>query len=245
MKKVAVIICAAGVGKRFGGKTKKTFVEVDRRPAFLRSVDAFSEREDVKQIIVAISPEDDEKVRVNFEATLSFMGVKLCLGGKERYETVSNALKLVKDDIELVAVHDAVRCCLKKEWIDELFKTAGQTGAAMLACPVTATIKKVADSIITETVDRSDLYEAQTPQVFSAKLLKEAYEKLDDAEKSSVTDDAMLVEKLGAKVSIVETDSSNVKITTQADLAIAEAILRLRGKAKQKRSLGAFEEAQW
>lgn len=245
MKKVAVIICAGGAGKRFGGKTKKTFVEVNKRPAFLRSVDSFSEREDVKQIIVAISPDDEEKVKVNFEATLTFMGVKLCLGGSERYETVANALKLVKDDIDLVAVHDAVRCCLRKEWVDEVFAKAGETSAAMLACPVTATIKKAADGIITETVDRTNLYEAQTPQVFERKLLIEAYEKFDDATKSGVTDDAMLIEKLGAKVSIVETDSSNVKITTQADLAIAEAILKLRDKSKQKRSLGAFEEAQW
>ena len=75
--------------------------------------------------------------------------------------------------------------------------------------------------------------------------LVEAYEKLDDATKKSVTDDAMLVEKFGTKVSIVETDQSNVKITTQADLAIAEAILKLRDKSRQKRSLGAFEEADW
>ena len=81
--------------------------------------------------------------------------------------------------------------------------------------------------------------------MFERKLLVESYEKLDDATKKSVTDDAMLVEKLGTKVSIVETDQSNVKITTQADLAIAEAILKLRDKSRQKRSLGAFEEADW
>ena len=245
MKNVAVIICAGGSGKRFGGKTKKTYVEVNRRAAFLRSVDSFADREDVKQIILAIDPEDDEKMRINHEATLSFMGVKLCNGGAERYETVANAMKLVKDDIDLIAVHDAVRCCLKKEWVDAVFKKASETGAAMLACPVVATIKKVEDGNITETVDRSNLYEGQTPQVFDAKLLKEAYEKLDDETKSSVTDDAMLVEKLGHKVAIVETDNSNIKITSPADLVIAEAILKHRDQQKPKRAFGAFEEAQW
>ena len=138
-----------------------------------------------------------------------------------------------------------MRCCLKKEWVTAVFKKAGETSAAMLACPVTATIKRAEEGIITETVDRTNLYEGQTPQVFERKLLIEAYEKLDDATKASVTDDAMLVEKLGTKVSIVETDQSNVKITTQADLAIAETILKLRDKSKQKKALGAFEEAKW
>lgn len=242
---IAVIICAAGAGTRFGGKTKKTYIEINRRAVFLRSIDSFADREDVKQIILAIPPEDDEKLKINHEATLSFMGVKICHGGAERYETVANALKLVKDDIDLIAVHDAVRCCLKKEWIDEVFAKAAETKAAMLACPVTATIKKVEDGTITETIDRSNLYEAQTPQVFDAKLLKEAYEKLDDKTKSSVTDDAVLVEKLGAKVSVVQTDGSNIKITDPSDAAVVEAILKHRDQQKPKRAMGAFEEAKW
>ena len=242
---IAVIICAAGAGKRFGGKTKKTYVEINRRAVFLRSIDAFADRDDVKQIILVIPAEDKEKIKINHEATLSFMGVKICNGGAERYESVANAIKLIKDDIDLIAVHDAVRCCVKKEWVDEVFKKAAETKAAMLACPVTATIKKVQDGAIVGTVDRSNLYEAQTPQVFEAKLLKEAYEKLDDATKASVTDDAMLVEKLGAKVAIVETDASNVKITGPADMAIVEAILKYRDQQKPKRAMGAFEEAKW
>lgn len=242
---IAVIICAAGAGTRFGGKTKKTYIEINRRPVFMRSIDSFAEREDVKQIILVIPPEDEEKLRINHEATLSFMGVKICHGGAERYESVANAIEMVKNDIDFVAVHDAVRCCVKKEWVDEVFKKAEETKAAMLACPVVATIKKVEDGTITETVDRSNLYEAQTPQVFEAGLLKEAYNKLDDETKSSVTDDAMLVEKLGNKVSIVETDNSNIKITKPSDLAIAEAILKYRDQQKPKRAFGAFEEAQW
>lgn len=244
-KKVAVIICAAGASSRFGGDRKKPFVDVAGRPAFLRSIDYFAERDDVCQVILAISPEDDELIRVKWGAALAFSGVKLCFGGAERFDTVSKALELVKNEAELIAVHDAVRCCLRDDWLDELFKTAGKTGAAMLACPVVATLKKVENSRIIETVDRTRLYEAQTPQVFDAKLIKDAYAKLDTLDISAITDDAQLVEALGQTVYIVETDHSNVKITRKNDVAIAEAIIKSRPKPKPEGPAGPYIEAQW
>jgi 2-C-methyl-D-erythritol 4-phosphate cytidylyltransferase len=161
---------------------------------------------------VAISPEDEEIVKVKWGAALAFNGVKLCFGGAERFETVAKAMELVKDEAELIAVHDSVRCCLTNAWLDELFKTGAETGAAMLACPVVATLKKVEGGKIIDTVNRSGLYEAQTPQVFDSKLLKKAYAKLDSLDKSKITDDAQLVEAMGQAVHIVETDHSNIKI---------------------------------
>lgn len=178
MKKAAVIICAAGASSRFGGDRKKPFVDVAGRPAFLRSIDFFAGRQDVVQILLAIPPEEQEMVEIKWGAALGFNAVKLCHGGAERFETVANALKKVSPEAELIAVHDAVRCCLTAEWLDALMAKAAQTGAAMLACPVTATLKKVQDGRIIDTVDRTGLYEAQTPQVFDAKLLKDAYAKL-------------------------------------------------------------------
>lgn len=245
MKKVSVVICAAGASSRFGGDRKKPFVDVAGRPAFLRSIDFFAERDDVCQVLLAVSKEDEELVTVKWGAALGFSGVKLCFGGAERFETVANALEKVSSDADLIAVHDAVRCCLMNEWVDELFKTAGQTGAAMLACPVVATLKKVQDSKIVETVDRADLYEAQTPQVFDAKRLKEAYAKLDSVDKSTLTDDAQLIEALGQTVSIVRTDHSNIKITRKNDVPIAEAIIKSRPKPKPEGPAGPFVEAQW
>jgi 2-C-methyl-D-erythritol 4-phosphate cytidylyltransferase len=130
--------------------------------------------------------------------------------------------------------------------LDELFKTAGETGAAMLACPVVATLKKVAGGKIIDTVDRSNLYEAQTPQVFDAKLLKNAYAKLDSLDKSKITDDAQLVEAMGQAVHIVETDHSNIKITRKNDVAIAEAIIKSRPKPKADGPTGPYsEEDMW
>ncbi|MFA5292072.1 MAG: 2-C-methyl-D-erythritol 4-phosphate cytidylyltransferase [Phycisphaerae bacterium] len=250
---IAVIICAAGSSKRFvkdqkhnlEKAKKKQFSDVAGRPAFLRSVEFFAGRDNVKQMILTIPAEDEEMFKITHGANLSFHGVKLCIGGDERFETVAKALVLVKDDIDIVAVHDAVRCCLTEKWLDDVFKLAEKTGAAMLACPVVATLKKVENGQIIETVDRTGLYEAQTPQVFKKDLLKKAYENLGKLDKSKISDDSQLVEALGQKVSIVETDSSNIKITTKADIVIAEAIIKSRPKPKPQGPAGAYYEAEW
>jgi 2-C-methyl-D-erythritol 4-phosphate cytidylyltransferase len=244
-KKVGVIICAAGASKRFGGGRKKPFVDVDRRAVFLRSVEIFSSRDDVKQILLAIAPEDEELVNVKWGPNLKFFNVETYFGGAERFDTVQKGLELIKDDIELIAVHDAVRCCVKEEWIDKVIAEAAKTGAAILACPVVATLKEAKDNCVIQTVDRAGLYEAQTPQVFKAELLRKAYENLKNLDRSKISDDAQLVEAIGEKVSLVETDSSNVKITHKADIAIAEAILKSRPKPVPKGPIGPYFEAQW
>jgi 2-C-methyl-D-erythritol 4-phosphate cytidylyltransferase len=245
MKNVSVIVCAAGAGARFGGDRKKPFVEVGGRAAFLRSIEFFANRDDVKQILLAIAPEDEELVSIKWGAMLSFHGVKLCFGGKERFETVAKALEKVRDDAELIAVHDSVRCCLTNDWLDAVFAKAAKTGAAILACPVVATLKRVQNGNIAETVARANLYEAQTPQVFDAVLLKKAYANLKTLDKTAITDDAQLVELLGHPVAIVETDHSNLKITRKNDVPIAEAIINSRPKPKPDGPIGPYIEAQW
>ena len=244
-KSVAAIICAAGASSRFGGKRKKAFIDVAGRAVFLRSVELFSNREDVKQVLLGIAPEDEELVSVKWGPNLKFFGVKTFLGGAERFDTVSKGLELVTDDIDLIAVHDACRCCVTEKIIDAAVTAAAESGAAIPACAVTATIKKVKDNAIEKTVDRSDLYEAQTPQIFSAELLREAYDNLDNLDKSSISDDAQLVEALGRKVTIVETDSSNIKITRGSDVAVAEAIIKSKPKPVPKGPVGPYIEAQW
>jgi 2-C-methyl-D-erythritol 4-phosphate cytidylyltransferase len=251
--KVGVIICAAGASKRFGGKRKKPFVDVEGRAAFLRSVEIFSSRDDVKQILLAIASEDEELVNVKWGPNLKFFNTTVCFGGAERFDTVQKSLELIKDDIELIAIHDAIRCCVKEEWIDKVITEAAKTGAAILACPVVATLKEVKDNIIIRTVERASLYEAQTPQVFETSLLKKAYANLKNLDKNKISvdstgsprDDSQLVEAIGGKVSIVETDSSNIKITHKADIAIAEAILKSRPKPVPKGPIGPYFEAQW
>jgi 2-C-methyl-D-erythritol 4-phosphate cytidylyltransferase len=244
-KNVAAIICAAGPGTRFGGKRKKQFVDVAGRAVFLRSVELFANRDDVKQILLGITAEDEELVTVKWGANLKFFGVKLFFGGYERFDTINKGLELVKADVNLIAVHDACRCCVTDKMIDEVIAAAGKSGAAIPACPVAATIKQVKDNCIMKTVDRAGLYEAQTPQVFQASLLKRAYQNLKNLDQAKISDDSQLVEAMGEKVTIVEADSSNIKITYQSDIAVAEAIIKSRPKPKPQGPIGPYIEAQW
>lgn len=244
-KSIAVIICAAGASARFGGDRKKPFVEILGRAAFMRSLEFFSNRADVKQIIIPISKEDEELVSIKWGSTVAFHGAKFCFGGAERFETVTNALEKINDDIDIIAVHDSVRCCLMDGWIDAVFAKAAETGAAMLACPVNGTLKRVDNGISTETIDRTNVYEAQTPQVFDAKLLRKAYDNLSNLDASTITDDAQLVEALGHHVHIVETDYTNLKITRKSDVPVAEAIIKSRPKPKPDGPTGPYIEAQW
>ncbi|MHC4587111.1 MAG: 2-C-methyl-D-erythritol 4-phosphate cytidylyltransferase [Planctomycetota bacterium] len=242
---VAAIICAAGASSRFGGKRKKVFVDVAGRAVFLRSVEIFANRDDVKQVLLGISPEDEELVNIKWGPNLKFYDTTIFLGGDERFDTVNKGIELVKDNIDLIAVHDACRCCVTTELIDKVVAAAAKKGAAIPAYPVTATIKEAQDNTITKTVDRDNLYEAQTPQVVAVELLKKAYENLKNLDQSKISDDAQLVEALGQKVTIVEADSSNIKITRQSDIAIAEAILKFRPKLLPKDPIGPYNEAQW
>jgi 2-C-methyl-D-erythritol 4-phosphate cytidylyltransferase len=244
-KSVAAIVCAAGPGTRFGGKRKKQFMDVGGRAVFMRSIELFSGRDDVKQVLLGIPPEDEEIVSVKWGANLKFFNVKIFLGGKERFDTIIEGLKLLKEGIELVAVHDACRCCATEQLVTDVIAKAAQTGAAIPAAPVTATLKQVKDGVIVKTVDRAGLFEAQTPQVFETAKLRKAYANLANVDKTAVTDDAYLVEALGHKVAIVESDASNMKITKPADIAIAEAIIHSRPKPKPEGPIGPYIEAQW
>lgn len=243
MAKFGVIVPAAGKSERFGGTEKKPFAKLDGRPVFLRTLEAFINREDVAQTLLVVAPEDMEQVKRAYGANLAFMNVQMAPGGVRRFESVGNALKQVRDDVDYVAVHDAVRPCVTQEMIDAVFAEATRSGAAILAAPVVGTLKRVTATLIVDaTVARDGLYEAQTPQVFRRDVLTAAYARLSGD--SPVTDDAEAVERSGHAVSVVVADATNLKITTRADLALASAIIKSR-PAKVVRKMGAFEEAHW
>lgn len=245
MAKVSVIIPAAGKGERFGGKENKIFAKLNDSPLFIKSVELFVNRDDVCQTILAVSPADTEQFKGKFGAHIGLMGVKLVEGGKQRYETVAKALKAVDDEADMIAVHDAVRPCVSQLWIDAVFAKAEETGAAILAYPLRGTLKRAdKDKKIIETVSRSDLWEAQTPQVFARQVLLDAYAAIDRVPKP-ITDDAQVVEAAGHAVSVVEGDPRNIKITTGGDMALAQALIRSLPKPKVKGPRGPFEEAQW
>ncbi len=255
---ICAIIPAAGASTRFG-KSDKLSQDLGGRALLLRTVEALARREEVKSIIVAGPPDEFEQFRERYAATLGFHGASIVAGGRiERWETVRNALAAVPDDATHVAVHDAARPAVSNELLDRMFEAIRTFDAVIPALDVSATIKRVeaasraveareddvlADAIlgeagkieiaarrVVETVDRTNLVEVQTPQVFRAELLRRAYSQADLA---GATDDASLVERLGEPVYVVEGDVCNIKVTTQGDLRLVRAILHLKPPAER------------
>lgn len=242
MAKVSVIVPGAGSAKRFGGRRNKIFERIKGQPVFVRTLEAFSGRDDVCEIQLVISAEDMEEMRSSYGGHLGSMGVRLVAGGQTRPESVRNALERVDQAADLVCVHDAARPCMCGPWVDAVFAEAGKTGAAILAYPVHGTLKRVSQAnVIDETASREDLWEAQTPQVFARDVLIKAYA----GEIEDVTDDAQLVEATGHPVSVVMGDPRNIKITTKADLALASAVIGTLPKPKPKGPAHPFADARW
>ncbi|MGD9857292.1 MAG: 2-C-methyl-D-erythritol 4-phosphate cytidylyltransferase [Planctomycetaceae bacterium] len=243
MPRFAVILPAAGKSTRFGdARRKKPFVELKGRPVWVRTAEAFVNREDVAQTLVCIAPEDLDWFKEKFAPNLAFMNVEIVPGGSSRADTVQNALARVRADIDFVAVHDAARPLIVKKWIDIIFAAAEKHGAAIPAVPLSSTVKRVDRDRIVDTVDRRGLWAAQTPQVFARQVLLDAYAKRDVFE---ATDDAQLVERIGQSITVVEGWPMNLKITTQDDLRMAEALLSALPQEKSLRSLHPFADERF
>jgi 2-C-methyl-D-erythritol 4-phosphate cytidylyltransferase len=245
MASFAVIFPAAGRSSRFRDKEKKPFVNLDGRAVWLRSVELFVARTDVVQSLLVVSAEDEELVRRRYGANLAFMSVQIVKGGAERFESVANALALVRPEVEFVAVHDAVRPCVTDALIEAVFARAVDTGAALAAVAVAETVKQVdAQKRVQATVPRQGLYLAQTPQAFRRDWLEDAYARRKEF--GAVTDDAQLVEAMGHSVHVVDGEVTNLKITTRADLTLAGAVLKAMPKPKASGPVHPFaEDEMW
>ncbi len=231
MATFAVILPAAGQSSRFHDKNyKKPFAPLANKPVWLHSAEKFVARDDVKQLIVVISPEDREDFQFKFGANVAILGIDVVDGGSQRAESVSKALARVKTDIDFVCIHDAARPCLADEWISAIFAAAEKTGAAIFGIPVTSTLKRVrANHTIDETVSRDGLWEAQTPQVFARQILLDAHARRGDF---VATDDAQLVERIGQEITVLLGSPINLKIATREDLRLAEQALKALPKPK-------------
>jgi 2-C-methyl-D-erythritol 4-phosphate cytidylyltransferase len=242
MAAFAVIFPAAGRSARFRDKEKKPFVNLDGRAVWLRSVEQFVTRADVAQCIIVVAQEDQEMFRRRYGANLAFMNVQIADGGAERFESVANALALLRPEVDFVAIHDVVRPCITETLIDSVFGKAQQTGAALLALPASDTVKQVdAHKQVQKTVPREGLWLAQTPQVFRRDWLEAAYARRG-ALGSGITDDAQLVEAAGHGVHVVEGATTNIKITTRQDLFLAEAVLKVLPRPKPQGPAHPFDE---
>jgi 2-C-methyl-D-erythritol 4-phosphate cytidylyltransferase len=245
MSRFAVILPAAGQSQRFNDEHyKKPFAPLADRAVWLHTVEKFVNRDDVKQTIVVISPEDKSLFEAKFSANAVILGIDVVLGGDSRANSVANALKQVREEIDYVAIHDAVRPCIASSWIDSVFKAAKDNGAAILAVPVTSTLKRVKDNReIQETVSREKLWEAQTPQVFRRDLLVKAF--AENPQASTATDEAQLVEQIGHPVTVVEGSPSNMKITTKDDLRLAAEVLKFLPKPQRPGPAHPFGDDHW
>ncbi len=214
---VALVIPAAGLGTRMGGR--KTLLALAGRPLLLHTLERFLPfRDRICQTIVVAHPDDVGLIRD------ACPGAEVVPGGARRQDSVAAGLACLRPEAELVAIHDAVRPFVAPPAIAAALDAAEAIGSAIVATPMKPTVKRVADGRIAATVDRRDLWCAQTPQVFRRKLILDAYAAAE-RDAFECTDDAQLVERLGAPVAIVPGSDLNLKITTPDDLALAEAIL--------------------
>jgi 2-C-methyl-D-erythritol 4-phosphate cytidylyltransferase len=242
MAKFAVVLAAAGKSTRLQmNKRKKTFLDLKGRAVWLRAAEHFVNRDDVVQTLIAVSPDDMEFFKEKFRPNLAFMDIDVIAGGAERSDTVAAALQHVRDEADFVAIHDAARPLLAKQWVDRVFQSAVQSGAAILGIPMTSTLKSVSSQQIQSTVPREELWMAQTPQVFRRQLLVDAHAQ-NGSEPS--TDDAQLVERLGHPVQVVDGSPMNLKITTPDDFRMAEFLLKALPKDNATRALHPFADEE-
>lgn len=240
MPNYAVIFPAAGRSSRFSPQQrKKVFVELAGRPVWVRAVEPFLNRDDVVQAIIVVSPDDAAWFREKFQANLAFMNLEIVEGGAERADSVERALAAVRPDVEFVAVHDAARPLIVNEWISRVFSAAAEHGAAILATPVTSTLKRVDQGRILETVPRDRLWAAQTPQVARRDWMMEAFAQRGIFQP---TDEAQLLERSGRTVHFVECSPMNLKITSAEDFRMAEHLLNALPKANSLRALHPFAD---
>jgi 2-C-methyl-D-erythritol 4-phosphate cytidylyltransferase len=226
MTRIAVIIPAGGSGSRMGpGAVPKPMLQLGGEPLLRHCLDRFLERSDVRWVVVALSQELLESAPAWLR---SDPRVSTVAGGTERGHSVRNALAAVPAEADVVLVHDAARPLVSPAVIQRCVQAAAAGESVVAAVPVVDTIQEVDDDgTIVATPDRHRLRAAQTPQAFPAEALRAAHQRAA-AEGVVATDDAGLVARYGGRVSVVEGAPENIKITTPADLVVAEALLTCR-----------------
>ena len=227
MAKRGVIIVAGGSGRRMGGALPKQFMMLDNEPILARSINRMHEALPAAEIVVVL-PEEHVELWKNIAARFDVARHKIALGGKERFHSVKNGLAALSDEVAIVGIHDAVRPLASKKLIIKLFLEAENNTAVI---PVVAPIDsyRIVESDNSRIIDRSALRMVQTPQVFQAEALRKAYEQPFS---STFTDDASVMEAAGHKVTLVEGERENIKITTPSDMLIAEAIINAESETQ-------------
>ena len=225
---VYAIIVAAGKGIRMSDSVRKQYIALDGMPMLSRTLGVFNHCDLIDRIIVAV-PEDDIDFCRNEIIPAANMGKDpiLVIGGARRQDSVYNSLQTIETDDGVVLIHDGVRPFVNPEHLVACIKGAQKHGACILGIPAFDTVKHVnTKNEIIQTQKRDRLWLAQTPQAFQLQLIKKAHE-IAKKEGFMGTDDASLVERLGGVVKIIPGSRSNIKITNQEDLKLAQALLQI------------------
>ena len=232
MSRVVAILAAAGLGTRMGHETPKQFLELNGVPLVILSLRRVAACPLVTQIIVATRAEEVERLDARIRQENFKQAVRVVKGGSSRQASVSQALKHIPEDTELVVIHDAVRPLVTVEHIARVIEEARRCKAAILGIPAMDTVKEVKRAslpedvaLITATVPRERVVLAQTPQVFQAQLLKDAFARAEE-DGVNASDEAGLVERLGLEVRVVHGSERNIKITKPADMELARFYLQ-------------------
>ncbi|MFH1855812.1 MAG: 2-C-methyl-D-erythritol 4-phosphate cytidylyltransferase [Candidatus Omnitrophota bacterium] len=224
---VSAVIVAAGLGKRLKAKTKKAFIKLGKKSILEMTVSNFEKTPKIKSIIVVARKDDLKKTAVLLR---SFKKVRQVVeGGRERSDSVRNGIEALSGDEKIVLIHDAARPFVTSRLIEKVIAGTRKWGAAIPVLRVSSTVKKIKKGFVDKTVDRENLFLAQTPQGFKTDVLRTALNS-SVLKKLKLTDDSALFEVSGKKVKAVEGEILNMKITTPDDLELARKMYKLMGK---------------
>ena len=223
-----VVIVAAGTGSRMNMGINKQFIKLEGKEIIAYTIEKFYNNSNIEDIVVVVKEDESDFFKKEILDKYNFKNIKIAYGGKERQDSVYNGLKLLDKKCHFVLIHDGARPFVSDKIIDNCIEEAKNHKAVVVGVPVKDTIKVIdKDKYIVDTPNRSVLWAVQTPQTFDYNILIDSYK---DAFKNGFygTDDAMLVERIGYKVKMVEGSYNNIKITTQEDLNIGSQILSVQ-----------------
>ncbi len=223
MRDTAAIIVAGGKGRRFGGRLRKQYLLLKGRPLMWWSLSAFERCPSVSMMVLVVPARDLLRAHLQVRSWKLKKVTAVVSGGETRADSVRRGLSAIPYGCRYVAVHDAVRPLVKPALIESVIKAARHGGAALAACPAKDTVK-LANSrgLVVSSPPRKTVWLAQTPQIFERRLLERAHRQ---GRRRVVTDDAQLVEQLGARVRVVESPPENIKVTFPLDFILARKIL--------------------
>lgn len=227
----SAVVAAAGASTRMAGQDK-LLIELGDRPVLAHTLLALDKCPEIAEIVIVTRQEKMNDIAQLVTTYRVGKVTNIVQGGATRLESVYSGVQNVSPHTKLIAVHDGARPFVTENIVSLAVTAALKFSAAAPAVPVTSTVKRALNGMVVKTLDRNELFEIQTPQIFDAALLKAALQNAVD-KKLYITDDCMAVEALGCPVRLTTGTRDNIKLTTAIDVAFAEAILKLRGSANE------------